>query len=421
MKEIYLGLDLCKKSIQLSYFRDDKSEPQSICQQNNTETFLFPNVMFYATSEGKWYVGNDVSSVRFTKEGTIVENIVSNIDSDHHIVIGASSYTYEMLLLILLKTHVQDFLSRKEDYVLKGITVTLEEYHPIVYKVLQRFARELELDEEHFSIISHETAFFQFVMNQEEKIHTNSVAMFDYGHEGMEYYRIDRKNQRNTTIYYLGYESLKEELPYTKLFEDVEELDQTFSLIAKKKMRETYVSAVYLTGPGFNDNWIRETQKILCDGRRVFMGQNIFTKGACYHAKAGAHENGNDIILCTQGSIPFDIGVSIGDMEGRNHFHPIAIGGREWYNMKGKATLFLDDTNRIVMVYRDKVTREMQKEVIEINGLPHRPPKTTRISLEVEMFNETMGAIVIRDEGFGSIYPTTNKIYRKEFSVQLQR
>lgn len=419
MKEIFLGLDLCKKSIQLSYYREDKSEPQSICQLNNTETFLFPNVMFYAAQEKKWYVGNDVSGVRFTKEGTIVEDVIGNIDSDSHVVIGASSYTYEMLLLILLKTHVQDFLSRNEDYVLKGVTVTLEEYHPVVYKVLKRFGDELDLDSEHFGIISHETAFFQFVMNQDEKIHTNSVAMFDYGHEGMDYYRIDRKNQRNTRIYYLGYESLKEDLPYSKLFSDVEELDQSFAAIARMKMKETYVSAVYLTGPGFNDTWIQESQKVLCEGRRVFMGQNIFTKGACYHARLGAYENGNDIILCTQGSIPFDIGVTIGDLEGRNHFCPIAIGGREWYNMRGKVSLFLDDTKRISMVYRDKVTKEMQQEVIEINGLPKRPPKTTKISLEVEMYNETMGAIIIRDEGFGSIYPTTNKIYRKEFTVRM--
>ena len=101
MKEIFLGLDLCKKSIQLSYYREDKKEPQSICQQNNTETFLFPNVMFYATAEKRWYVGNDVSSVRFVKEGTIIEDVIGNIDSDQHVVIGTSSYTYEMLLLIL--------------------------------------------------------------------------------------------------------------------------------------------------------------------------------------------------------------------------------------------------------------------------------------------------------------------------------
>ena len=201
------------------------------------------------------------------------------------------------------------------------------------------------------------------------------------------------------------------------LFEDVEELDKYFAEIARAKMKETYISTVYLTGPGFNDKWIEETTKVLCDGRRVFMGQNIYTKGACYHAKKGAYEAERDCVLCTEGSIPFDIGVSIGDMEGRNQFYPIAIGGREWYNMKGKVTLYLDDTNRIDMVYRDKVTKEIQKEIIEIHGLPKRPPKTTKLSLEVELYDERLGAIVIRDVGFGKIYPTTNKIYRKEFSI----
>lgn len=419
MKEIYLGLDLCKKNIQLSYYRDDKQEPQSICQLNNNETYMFPNVMFFADKEQKWYVGNDVSAVRFGNEGTMVEDVIGNLDSSNHVVVGVTSYRYEDLLLIMLKTHIEEFIARSEEYVLCGLTISLEEYHPIVFKVLQKLRKELNLSADNFAIISHENAFFQFVMNQEEKLRTNSVSMFDYGHSGMEYYRIDKKYQGSQKIYYLVSESFGEQLPYTRLFEDVEVLDQDFAKIAKEQMRKTYISAVYLTGPGFNDTWIEQATKVLCEGRRVFMGQNLFTKGACYHAKLGAYEDGQGSILCTQGSIPFDIGVSIGDLEGRNHFHPIAYGGREWYNMQGKVTVFLDDTKRINMVYRDKVTKELQKEVIEINGLPHRPPKTTKISLEVEMYDESMGAIVIRDEGFGKIYPTTNKIYRKEFTVKI--
>jgi hypothetical protein len=112
-----------------------------------------------------------------------------------------------------------------------------------------------------------------------------------------------------------------------------------------------------------------------------------------------------------------DIGICIGDMEGRNQFYPIALGGREWYNMKGSVTVFLDGTSRLHFVYRDKISREIQKEIIEVTGLPKRPPKTTRLSLEIEMYDEKQGAIVIRDVGFGKIYPTTNKIYRKEFSL----
>lgn len=417
MKEIYLGLDLCKKNIQMSYFREDKQEPESIYQMNNTETYQLPNVMFYAKEEKKWYVGNNVSTIRFQKEGVMVEDVVGNIDSSEHVVVEGGAYTYDVLLLILLKTHIEEFLERSEEYQLCGLTVTLETYHPKIYDVVGRLKEELGLSKDAFYIMSHENAFFQYVMNQDEKLRVNSVAMFEYGTEGMEYYRIDKKHQGNSRIFYLGHQDMKKDMPYAMLFEDVEELDRHFSEIVRKKMKETYISTVYLTGPGFNDKWIEESTKVLCDGRRVFMGQNIYTKGACYHAKLGAYEADKDCILCTEGSIPFDIGVSIGDMEGRNQFYPIAIGGREWYNMRGKVTLILDDTNRIDMVYRDKVSKEVQKEIIEIHGLPKRPPKTTKISLEVELYDEKLGAIVIRDVGFGKIYPTTNKIYRKEFSI----
>lgn len=414
MKEIYLGLDVCRKNIQLSYFREDKQEPESVCQQNNTETYQFPNVMFYSENEEKWYVGNQVSQVRFQAKGVMVEDVVGSIEDAQPVLAGDTSYGYDELLLILLKSHVEEFLSRSEEYVLCRLTVALEQYHAKVYQVLQRLKKELKLADDCFYIMSHENAFFQYVMRQEEKLRTNSVAMFEYGSDGMEYYRIDKKFQGNTRLFYLTRQDLKEELPYAMLFQDIEALDHRFAELAKVKMKETYISTVYLTGPGFTDKWIEESTKVLCDGRRVFMGQNIYTKGACYHARFGAYEEERGCILNTEGSIPFDIGVYIGNTEEKRQFYPIAVGGREWYNMKGKVTLFLDDTNRIEMVYRDKVSKEIQKEIIEIHGLPKRPPKTTKLSLEVELSGKNMGAIVIRDLGFGKIYPTTNKIYRKE-------
>lgn len=417
MKEIYIGLDLCKKNVQLSFFREDKQEPESIYQLNNSETYQMPNVMFYSVEEKKWYVGNSVGSIRFQKDGVIVEDIVANIDSANHVVVDGASYTYEVLLLILLKTHIEDFLSRSEEYHLAGLTVALETYHPTVYKVLERLREEFSLGRDNFYVMSHENAFYQYVMRQDDKLRTNSVAMFEYGTDGMDYYRIDKKYQGRTQIYSILHQDMKEEMPYTMLFQDVEELDKHFAELARTKMKETYISTVFLTGPGFNDKWIEESTKVLCDGRRVFMGQNIYTKGACYHAKFGAYEEGKDCIFVSTESIPFDIGVSIGEEGGRNKFCPIVIGGREWYNMNGKVTVFLDDTNRVEMIYRDRISKDVVKEIIEIHGLPKRPPKTTKLSLAVELYDEKVGAIIVRDIGFGKIYPTTNKIYRKDFSI----
>ena len=417
MKDIYLGIDLCRKNLQMSYYREDRNEPESIYQLNNTETYQLPNVMFYCTDENRWYVGNKVSSVRFNKNGKIIEDVMGNVGSSNNLVINGTAYNYDQLLLILLKEQIEEFLQRFEDCVLRKVSITVERYDPNVFEVLHKLAEELLLEDDDFYIMSHENAFFQYVMRQEEELKNNSISMFTYNNEGMDYYRIDRQNQGKTAIYDLKIERIPE-ITYSMLFEDVEKLDSDFAEIAKLKMRDKYISTVYLTGAGFHDKWIEKSKNVLCSGRRVFMGQNIYTKGACYHARLGAYEHDRDVVFRSNEFITHDIGVMIGDVEGRNNFYPIVSGGREWYNMKGSVELFLDDTNRIEIVYRDRITGDTEKDVIEIHGLPKRPPKTTKLSLDVELNDENNGAIIIRDVGFGNIYPTTNKIYRSEISWQ---
>ena len=138
MTEMYLGLDLCRKNLQISYFREDKGEPESIYQLNNTETYQLPNVMFFCTDENKWYVGNNVSAVRFQKNGKIVEDVVGNVGSKNQVVINGETYSYDMLLLILLKNQIKDFLSRTEDAVLKKLTISIEYYDKAVFEVLKK-------------------------------------------------------------------------------------------------------------------------------------------------------------------------------------------------------------------------------------------------------------------------------------------
>lgn len=417
MKEIYLGLDLCRTNVQISYFREDKQEPESFGQLQNTDGGQLPYTMFYSAGEQKWYVGDSVKLARSQSDGIFVENVMDDMEKDRSVWIGERETGFEELLVILLKTYIREFLLRSEEYQLAGLTVTLESYQEPVYRALSVLKKELELTGEQFHVISHADAFFQYVLRQEEKLRTNSIAMFEYGTDGMEYCRLDRLHQGRTEVFSLRRESLKEEIPYAMLLGDAGKLDRQFAELAREKLRETYFSTVYLTGQGFSEQWLKESTKVLCMGRRVFMGQNLYTRGACYHARFGAGERETGSVLVTPDSVPYDIGVAIGELEAANRFYPIAPGGHEWYNMKGKVTVFLDGTNRVHLVYRNLLSGETAKEIIEIHGLPKRPPKTTKISLEIEMFSRQMGAIVIRDVGFGKIYPTTNKIYRKEFSI----
>ena len=142
------------------------------------------------------------------------------------------------------------------------------------------------------------------------------------------------------------------------------------------------------------------------------MGQNLFAFGACYY---GMDEK-EDILVNSSERIQYDIGI-IGYDGTKEQMVLIARGGKEWFDVKGVISVFLNDTKRIEFIYVNRFTNERIIETVEVGGLPKRPPRTTKLELTVEFYDKNTGAIVIRDKGFGKLFPTTNKIYRKEFTV----
>jgi hypothetical protein len=197
---------------------------------------------------------------------------------------------------------------------------------------------------------------------------------------------------------------------------DTHGMDNDFARIAEYEVKKAYISSVFLTGIGFTNKWMKKSTNVLCQGRRVFVGQNIYTKGACYRAVGGEYKEFYDrFFIETKENVLFDVGITLGDE--KDTFVPIANGGRQWYNTHGKIFVILDDTDKLTLVYRSRHNLEEKREVVKIHGIPKRPNKTTKLSLEVEFESPNQGAVIIRDLGFGKMFPTTNKIYRKEFNI----
>ena len=161
---------------------------------------------------------------------------------------------------------------------------------------------------------------------------------------------------------------------------------------------------------------MNKSRNILCQGRRVFAGQNIYTKGACYKAVGGEYEEFyKKYFVETKENVIFDVGISSAEEDGE--FIPIAYGGRQWYNIHGMIKVILDDTDSITLVYKSRKSETEIRETVKLHGIPKRPNKTSRFSIEVEFENPNRGAVIIKDIGFGKLFPTTNKVYRKEFEV----
>lgn len=72
---------------------------------------------------------------------------------------------------------------------------------------------------------------------------------------------------------------------YPVLNEDkAKEADAMFSKFIESVFDKRIVSSVFLTGEGFENDWYPKSLRVLCNGRRAFIGNNLYSKGACYTA-----------------------------------------------------------------------------------------------------------------------------------------
>ena len=412
----YIGMDLCSDFTQLSYYNDIKREPESVSQLNNKETYLMPNILFYSTDTEHWYVGGEASEARFNENGTVVDGIFENIGSDEKIVIEEREYTYQELFMMMVKLHIDSFLYRYEAAEIKKLVISVDDFNVQVFQLLSRLHKDMGIPKEAIEITSHLDSGLFYIFNQPTELWNNSVALYDYSADGLNYYRIDIQKNKDPKTITVVHEDYTEQMSLSKYGNDTYQMDIDFARIGEYESKKAYISAVFLTGVGFSNKWMKKSTNVLCQGRRVFVGQNIYTKGACYRAVGGEYMSFyEDYFVETKENILSDIGIALGDE--KDTFVPIVTGGKQWYNTHGEISVILDDTDVITIVYKNHKTGEEKRETVRIHGLPKRPNKTTKLSVEVEFDSPHEGAVIIRDLGFGKLFPTTNKIYRKEFDI----
>ena len=412
----YIGMDLCSDFTQLSYYNDIKREPESVSQLNNKETYLMPNILFYSTDTEHWYVGGEASEARFNENGTVVDGIFENLGGDEKVVIAGREYSYDELFMMMVKLHIDTFLYRYETAEVKKLVISVESFDSQVFNLLSRLYLEMGVEKETIEITSHLDSGLYYIFNQPSELWNNSVALYDYSTDGLNYYRIDIAKNKEPKAITVVHENYTDQMSLSKYGNDTYQMDVDFAKIAEAEGKKAYISAVFLTGVGFSNKWMKRATNVLCQGRRVFVGQNIYTKGACYRAVGGEYQKFyEDYFVETKENVLSDIGITLGDE--KNTFVPIVTGGKQWYNTEGKLNVIMDDTEKVTIVYRNRKTEEETSETVRINGLPKRPNKTTKLSLEVEFESPSEGAVIIRDMGFGKMFPTTNKIYRKEFKL----
>lgn len=418
VKKLIIGYDLCSDYSRISCYNEKKKEPESICMAGDKISHQIPTVLFKDRLTGEWSFGEEALQNANEKDGWLFENFVAEYGEEPLICVYGEQYEKRELI----ETFVTLSLTLLNYYypmnMIEAITFTTPELSQRLIADLKSLKSLPQLELSRIDAHSHIASYEYYALSQNKDLWRHDVGLFEYDSKGLAYYHLSISRRHLPIIVEASVFPLSAYLNYEdyKSCSDPE-LDRRFLEIVKEVMSQKIISTVYLCGEGFEEDWMNLSLKTLCMNRRVFKGQNLYAKGACYSGLIESQDAKQDNFMILNDDI-VSKWVYIRGSHGRETIrYELVKAGDYWYNINQKVEFVLDQTDTVILYVRDVRTNKEIGIPLKLEALPARETKTTRIEFDLSFESSKVCNIVMRDAGFGSLFKATDKTWEKRLNI----
>ena len=409
-RKLIIGYDLCDDYSQISLFSYKSLEPIVICPNEDQEDDLIPTVLCIKNDTKLWSYGREAVGAASDGNGILVEHLLSKVKSGEEVEIFGEMFTGVALLkkflrksLILVKNHFPNEVITK-------LVITLREPDPRIIEGVYEALALLGIEKDRAVIMNHAGACMYYALSQDRELWLNDVALFDFNELGLNYYQISINRRTNPMVANMERKEFTETLSLSMLKQKGLNVGYALENIANTVLYKQIVSTIYFTGEGFKGGWADEVIKGLCIGRRVFVGQNLYSKGACFAAKelSGDRKLG-DIILLNSEMLVSSIWLRV-YTDAVTKEVMLTDAAVPWYEVDRQIEVIPENIAELEIILKNILTKETTRERLYISNLPSRPERMTRLGIHLCLTEKAKVKITVTDLGFGDIYPETGQI-----------
>lgn len=422
-EKVAVGYDLSKQYAQISYCALEGNEPETVSAVAGTEQYNIPAVLCKRAGVGQWYYGKEAVKFSREEEGILVEELLSLAERGEDVMVEAESFDPVALLTLFVKRSLSFLNMRISLDQIEAFMFTVEELTPRMVDVLGMVASGLKLKTRKIYFQSHRESFYYYVLHQDKPLWANDVMIFEFNELLTTYYM--ERNVRTTPQVVFIDECKYPEIARVKWDEEEqtrqrqkEQMDEAFLHAAAASLDRKTVSAIFLLGDGFKEEWAKESLKFLCRGRRVFQGNNLYSKGACYGMLERMKPGGEDrnYVYLGEDKLKSNIGMRV-LRRGEDSYYAVLDAGMNWYEAAADFEVILESGNTVDFTITSLTGGVVTDKQVILEGLPIRPRNTTRLKLHVEMTAVDRAAITIEDMGFGELFASSGKAWTHTISV----
>ena len=160
---------------------------------------------------------------------------------------------------------------------------------------------------------------------------------------------------------------------------------------------------------------MKESLKYLCRNRRVFQGNNLFSKGACLGMQERLNKSaeGSEYIFLGNDKLKANIGMNI-LRQGEETYLALLDAGVNWYEAAKEFEFYLQDGNEITFIITPLVGKAGMMAQVVLEELT-----ASTVRMRVRLFLEAENTLVVEleDLGLGELKPASGRVWREKITL----
>lgn len=425
-KRFVLGYDLGEEVSQISFLASDSDLPETLSTLAGAELYNIPTVLCRRKEVNQWFYGKEALSRIESGDSIRVDHLIEKARVGERIDVDGSGYDPVSLLSLFVKRTLSLLSMEMSLEMVDAIVFTTGIMDERMIEVLSDVTGALSLPVKNVFYQSYEDSLYYYMLYQPEELIKQSAIAFDYNFGNLTIY--DMKLNHKTTPVVVTIEKKVDDslalpdgklsLDQNKRTEEKAKLDSKFLEMTELYMEGRTVSSVFLLGDGYKDQWMNKSLEFLCRSRRVFQGNNLFSKGASISAreKVSPSDKLKGYVLLDEDKLKSNVGIMV-KKQGQDVYHALLDAGENWYDVNACLDLILENAAILEILITPLTGGERHSQLLELENMPERPPRTTRIRMSVKMKSAKKVQVKIEDMGFGELFESSNLTWTKEVTV----
>lgn len=419
--KVIVGYDLGNEFSQISYCLSDSGEVETLSQVAGTEHYNIPTVLCKRSGVNQWFYGREALRYGEEQQGIQVDNLLKLALDGEPVLIDGESLDPVALLTLFVKRSLGMLSQAVSSDKIGALMITCETLDHRMLEVLGQVTAGLNLKTDKIAFQSHIESYYNYMIYQPEELRVYQSVLMTRVNNRVRTYRME--NNRRTTPVVVFIE--EDEFPFPKQREpgseesmgesEKQELDSALLKIAEEVCEGRLVGSVFLIGDGFAQEWMKESLRYLCKKRRVFQGNNLFSKGAVFgmREKLNAGSAGKGYVFLSRDKLKANIGMEI-LRQGEESYFALLDAGTNWYEAETETEFYLQDGNELQLTITPLTGQNGKLARIVLEDAPET---VTRLWGRFYMKTENILAVEIEDEGFGEIRPATGRIWKETIEL----